>query len=490
MTLPPLWHTRITAAIAAILAVWLGAGLAQGEYFWPTVVTGCLLLLSARRLFRMPIDALLLGCIVFGYLAGNRGFAQISLTSGFPLLPAEFVLLIAGLLLVVQGALYRVPIVRRELLNFTIFVWIVIGAIRLLFDIRSFGFLAIRDFAMVYYASFFFIAQHIATTARHRHWLQAALIAGTLGMAVGYPLVQAFPDFFFGTLTLRGNPLIYYKADLVGTMLSAGAVLIYVRYHLRFPIVGTAVTLILLGIALTTNNRASLVGLATVTGLLLLGRQWKFAATQAVAGFVAVIAILFFAHLTNTSWKQTPLHGVYERVVSIADPFGMRTYSGENTYFKGDNNRFRAVWWEAVFLETIDGNPWTGLGFGYDLARQFVREYYPEQGEEFDTRSPHNIVLTVFARMGLLGLIPFVIVGTLIAWRIFQSARRDNPSLGMWCVAWAILISACFGVVLEGPMGAVIFWVTLGIANARNDEDDAESASFEAESLPNASPSV
>ena len=28
-----------------------------------------------------------------------------------------------------------------------------------------------------------------------------------------------------------------------------------------------------------------------------------------------------------------------------------------------------------------------------------------------------------------------------------------------------MLVSACFGVVLEGPMGAVIFWTLLGIAN-------------------------
>ncbi len=293
-------------------------------------------------------------------------------------------------------------------------------------------------------------------------------------------------------LTLRGNPIIYYKGDLVGTMLSAGAVLIYARHAKKNPVIATAATLILLGIALTTNNRASMVGLATVTVLLILGRQWKFAATQAVAGIVAVIAILFFAHLTNTSWRQTPLHGVYERVVSIADPFGQRAYSGENTFFKGDNNRFRAVWWEAVYRETLAGNPWTGLGFGHDLARQFVREYYPEQGEDFDTRSPHNIALTVFARMGLLGLIPFVLIGGLIAWRIIQAARNELPGLGMWCAAWVILISACFGVVLEGPMGAVVFWIALGVANSRDEveDEDGETASIEAGPLPNPSSSV
>lgn len=492
MILSPLWRTRIAAVIAAIIAVWLGAGLAKAEYFWPVIITGGLLLFSAQRVFAMPVDALLVGGVLFGYLLGNRGFAQISLTGSFPILPAEFVLLIASLILIVQGGLYRVTIVRRELLNGAILAWIVIGSVRLMFDIRSFGFLAIRDFAMVYYASFFFIAQHIANNPRQRNWLNNALIAGCLGMAVCYPLIQVIPDFFHGVLTLRGNPLIYYKGDLVGTMLSAGAVLIYVRHIKEKPLVATAATLILLGIALTTNNRASMVGLATVTGLLILGRQWKFAALQTLAGIVPVISILFFAHLTNTSWRQTPIHGVYERVVSIADPFGQRAYSGENTFFKGDNNRFRAVWWEAVYLETMDGNPLTGLGFGHDLAKQFVREYYPEQGEAFDTRSPHNVVLTVFARMGLLGLIPFILIGVLIAWRIIQAARIGLPGLGMWCVAWVILISACFGVVLEGPMGAVVFWIALGTANSSDaiEDEEGETTSIEAEPLPNPTSSV
>ena len=123
---------QITAALAAILAVWLGAGLAQAEYFWPVIITGGLLLLSAQRVFSMPIDAVLVGCVLFGYLLGNRGFAQISLSGSFPILPAEFVLLIASLILVVQGGLYRVTIVRRELLNVAILAWIVIGVVRLM----------------------------------------------------------------------------------------------------------------------------------------------------------------------------------------------------------------------------------------------------------------------------------------------------------------------------------------------------------------------
>uniref|UniRef100_UPI00404B6E1E O-antigen ligase family protein n=2 Tax=Cephaloticoccus sp. TaxID=1985742 RepID=UPI00404B6E1E len=145
------------------------------------------------------------------------------------------------------------------------------------------------------------------------------------------------------------------------------------------------------------------------------------------------------------------------------------------------------MWWHAVIMETVDGNPWFGLGFGTDLASRFVSEYYPEQGEDFDVRSPHNVMLTLFGRAGAAGTIPLLIITGLIALNIIRSARRRDPALGAWCAAWIILISACFGVVLEGPMGAVVFWSLLGIAAAesrqtpRSDEIDLT----EPESLPN-----
>jgi hypothetical protein len=54
--------------------------------------------------------------------------------------------------------------------------------------------------------------------------------------------------------------------------------------------------------------------------------------------------------------------------------------------------------------------------------------------------------------------------------RTLRSVRStDAGTAGLWCAAWVILVSACFGVVLEGPMGAVVFWTILGLASAAED---------------------
>ena len=137
---------------------------------------------------------------------------------------------------------------------------------------------------------------------------------------------------------------------------------------------------------------------------------------------------------------------------------------------KGDNNRFRSLWWRVVVDETMAQNPVFGLGFGYDLARNFLQEYNPEI-EDFAARSPHSIVVSTIGRLGLAGLAVFILftgILTLRTWREVRDPQTPLLQLGLWAAVWVILISAGFGVVLEGPMGAVVFWTLLGLAGARS----------------------
>jgi len=467
MTLAPQWRNRLFAAAAAPVAVWLGFDIAQGNFFWPLAFAAALALFLLARLQPLPLGTLVLGAAIAGYVVGNRGFAQISLVPSFPLLPAETALLIAGAVLLVQCAWRHALPWARDPLNFLVLTWIAVGTLRIGFDVRQYGFMALRDFALVYYAAFFFLGQAAAREAAGARFLERTLLGACLVLLPVYEVYKRIPEFFIGTLTLRGNPVIFFKDDLAGTFLAAGAVLLYLRWEHRSRAFATLGALSLAGSALATGNRASLLGLVGAALWLALGGRWRFGAVLATGGASAAAAILAGASLLKIPWERTPVYGVYERVASVVDVSGSRTYTSIDAASKGDNNLFRRVWWQAVIDDTLHGNPYIGLGFGTDLADRFVREYYPESGDEFTTRSPHNVLLTVFARMGAVGLALFLaIVGTLgvYTWR---AVRADAAAAAPWCAAWVILISACLGVVLEGPMGAVVFWTLLGTANAR-----------------------
>jgi hypothetical protein len=461
----PTSRTRIAAISSACIAIWLGSAVANQEMFLPGLVVGGLGLLLLVTIQPVPVDALLLGGVLFGYIVGNRGFAQLH-PPNLPLLPAEFALVVSGAIIGVRCTQHRILPLRTDFINLAILTWIAISSVRLFADVKTFGFMALRDYATVYYAAFFYLGQQAAASTTGRSFLRSCLIISCIGLAVMFPLFVKFPAVFFGPLSFQGVPIIFFKGDLAGTFLAVGSILFYVRYEQRRSVVALIASLIFAGGTLLTNNRASMLGLIAATLLLGMARRWRFAVIQVLAAAIAATMILFVVYVRGTSWHQTPLYGLYERTMSLVDPSGQRTYSNEDAADKGDNNRFRMVWWRAVYDETISIAPLTGLGYGYDLADRFVEKYYPEAGEEFTTRSPHNVVLTVFARTGLAGLLPFLAVIAALLVSTIRTARSDLESGGLWLGCCAILVSACFGVVLEGPMGAVVFWTVLGVANA------------------------
>jgi len=466
MTLAPQWRTRFFAVGAAAIAIWLGIAIAQEDFFWPSITAGVLLLFLLARCQPLPLGTLLLGGAIIGYIVGNRGFAQVTLMSSFPLLPAETVLLLGGGILLAQSAWRHELPFRRGPLNVILLTWIAVGTIRVGFDFREFGFVALRDFAVVYYAAFFYLAEEAARDARAGRFLQNVVLASSVVLLGVYCIYDNIPEFFLNHFTFRGMPLIFYKGDLVGTFLAVGSVLFFLRFEEKKRWWNLVLSLALAGAVLATDNRASLLGLGAATAWLAIGGRWKFAAVQAAAGVGAATTILLFATAMNIPWDRTPLFGVYEMAVSIADPSGSQHYRGSETFNKGDNNLFRTVWWQAVIDETIEGNPYVGLGFGHDLADRFVREYYPENSEEFSTRSPHNVLVTIFARMGAAGLAVFLAAMAVIAVRTWRAVRAGPREAAPWCAVWVMFMSACFGVVLEGPMGAVVFWTMLGVAYA------------------------
>lgn len=452
---------------AACAAPFFGWQIATGEYFWPllAVVGGGIAITT--RITGLGADVVLLGLVVAGYLVGNRGFAQLQFLGNLPLLPAEAALMLAGGWRVVTSAMERRLPFRADWLNWTIGLWLVLGTARVSFDLPVHKFLALRDYAMVYYAMFFFLAQQMAREAR-RFLLGSLLVGFSLLTFVG-PLYEAFPEFFWTQISLGGAPIIFFKGDLLNTYLGCAAVLLFAAAARPARKYVLPVTAALFIYVLFGNNRASSVALVVAVLSYGASRRWLFPRWHlSAAAFAAVIAV-GAALITDNDWAQKKISGVADRVISIVDPTGIGAYRSEESGNKGDNNRFRWVWWKVVARETMAGNPLFGLGFGEDLASGFLREFSPDLADEFTTRSPHNMFVTTFGRMGAVGAFVWTTIFVLVCVRTRAALRSDDEiSAALWICATMLLISSTFGVVLEGPMGAVPFWTLLGLAHARD----------------------
>jgi hypothetical protein len=465
----PRLRLTLFAVAGAAVGVTVGVDLADESYGFAVILALFSAAMIAQRASDAPADAWLLGATLLGYVVGNRGFAQLQPSPLIPLLPAEAVLLVAVPALALRMALKKAAGVRRDALNYAILAWMIVGTLRLPVDLERFGVVALRDYATIYYGAFFFIAQEFGAHAGSAKVLTRTLTFAFLLLLPVVVSIQISPDFLVDNLTWRGIPIIYQKSDLIATSLAAGFFWLWTRMgRSRGWLWFLCAAASLLLISAMASPRAAMAAVALTLALWLLSGRWRIAA--AVAGIAVGGAALALAALsvTGRDLRTSAPYSAYEHAVSIFDVEGTGTYINGESGDPGDNNRFRVIWWRDVIDETASSAPVFGLGFGSDLASRFLADYDLLGDESFAARSPHSIVVTVFGRLGFVGLLAWIgVVAGLgrMVWRLFR--RGDADSLGLASVACVILISACVGVVLESPMGAVIFWTVAGLGNAR-----------------------
>lgn len=458
----------LIVVFGVLFAVVCAVDLAQEHYALVTAACAALLWLGLEWIGGPPADAWLLALAFGGYVLGNRGFAQMHLAAQFPLLPAELVLIVATPALVLRMAAKRLSFPRRDPLNLLVFLWVLFGVSRLPLDMRRHGILALRDFAMVYYAAFFFIAQAFLQHPSSAKLLRRAIDISFVSLPWVVIAYRFAPDFILSHITWRGTPLIFHKSDQIATFLAAGFYWLWTRGAQgkgRVWLIPAIASLLLIGTL--ASPRAAMVAAGGVTFAWVLAGHWRIFTAQVTIVTVAASVALTVFFLGGRNLQTTGVYSIYEHALSVFDFQGRGSYLHQESGDPGDNNRFRLVWWRAVALETWHENPAFGLGFGSDLADRFLADYDLLMAEEFTTRSPHSMIMSAFGRMGALGLLLWLaIAGAMIAMTrtIFRSGSWD--AMGYASIAWIVWTSACFGVVLESPMGAVVFWTTLGLANA------------------------
>ena len=465
----PRLRLALFAIAGAAVGLVVATGISDERYGFATLVALAAGWLVLERASDAPPDAWLLGAVLVGYVVGNRGFAQIQPASQIPLLPAEAVLLVAVPALVVRMATKRAAGLRNDSLNYLLLVWVIYGTARLPADLGRFGIMALRDYAMIYYAAFFFIAQAFGAQDAPARLLRRALTVAFAALLPVVVSIQLYPDFLIEHLTWRGIPVIYQKSDLIATFMAAGFFWLWTRRPpgggLVWPLLAAA-SLLLIGVM--ASPRAAMAATVITTLLWILVGRWRIAAAQAaivLGGSALTLAVLALA---GRDLRTSAPYSAYEHAVSIFDPEGSGSYINAESGDPGSNNRFRVIWWSDVVDETLGTSPVFGLGFGSDLAARFLADYDLLADETFSARSPHSMIVTTFGRMGFVGLALWLAVSAAAArvvWRLMRSG--DPDSLGLASATCVIWISSCVGVVLESPMGAVVFWTALGLANAR-----------------------
>jgi hypothetical protein len=411
---------------------------------------------------------------LYGYTFLGKGFAYFGLA---PLYVGELVFMFGVLAVLLGGGIwpaFRSPISRLLLLYAC---W---GFARTLPYITGYGLEALRDATIWGYGAFALLVAGFLL--RLRCWTKVpeiyarwfwwfafwSPVAGIIFSTVE-PSIPRVPG-------SGGIPVLFVKAGDFGVHLAGVATFVLVgladshwppRSHRTWLEWGWWMAW-LGGVAITgaTSRGALLSVLVAVAAVMVLHRRarlWK-------------PALVSLAFVTLFVGADIRLNVGQEREVSaeqIKENLRSIVAGRSNTSNLEGTRTWRLQWWTDIIDYTVYGEYfWTGKGFGVNLADD---DGYQGTVYGLPNRSPHNIQMTVLARMGVPGLVFWVLLQGTFAWSLMLAyirARRERQEwwarVDLWVLSFwlAFMVNGAFDVFIEGPQGGIWFWCLIGFGIA------------------------
>jgi hypothetical protein len=421
--------------------------------------TACLLTLG-RRL--STLFYVLVACLLTGYAFLDKGFAYIGL---YPVYVSEIVLF---------AAVLHLAVVFRRLrftwLHWLLVAFMVLGLFRTVPYLERDGVNALRDGALWGYGIFALaISAALGTKQIERItvlygraiplfvlWVPLALIAvGVFG-----PQLPGVLGSNVSVLTLRVDDLGVHLAG-IGAFLILGLG----RGRLNAWTETTLWVLWIVGVGIIgSGNRGGMLaaGMAFVAAILVPPAP-RFVLRFGLAALIAVLVATAAPEIAVVRDRTASVTQIMQNLSSIVVDTGVSDLEAT----KG----WRQAWWNTIIGYTVDGPYfWTGKGFGVNLADD--DGFQGDVGDLTPLRSPHNSHLTVLARMGVPGLLLWVLLqasfGLSLVWAYFR-ARRNGAAfwcrIDAWLLAYwlAMIVAASFDVFFEGPQAGIWFWSVFGL---------------------------
>jgi hypothetical protein len=426
------------------------------------------------RFGRIDLLGLLVLGLFGGYLILNRNFAELHLPFGsLPIYVGEVVLILALPWAFTREADWRTVI--NQPFFMALFAWQAYCAGRLLAGGLAYGVDALRDSAIWYYGFFAVVGFTLWPRVPRRTWMAffgvsfMALIGVSLVYAIKGPPSIPIP---WSDPTL---PVKVDRADVMSVGLVASATFFLLAIPGRAWFLGRVLlAAVCLGLLLPLEVRAASVGFALLFVILIAQGRWRAVVPLAVLPVAAVAVVLVFGVPLAGRYASDSSGGLVARQLStLSAVFEGQATSSDPTV---DTAAWRVAWWSALIKET-SGEPQsiiTGLGFGTDLTAPLEAQF----GVQVDdtgrpVRSPHNFLITLFARTGIIGLGLWGLAQCLWMGSVFSAVRRaraagldEDADLLLWMAGYVllILVAATLGVVLEGPYGAIPYYLLMGMS--------------------------
>lgn len=277
-------------------------------------------------------------------------------------------------------------------------------------------------------------------------------------------LSSYWPD--FRDLTIFGeNRLFLYKFGDMGVHLFISSILLlngYIVLSKRYLVLQWIVIAYLFLVVASYSRSGMIAFLIPMGGFFLLTQNKQLKALMVkLIKFAPLILLLAMPLYLSTNLEEN----FQGRSLSIEQlkTNAISIFSADEGTTLSDNKIWRLVWWGKIIDYTFLGEYFFyGRGLGMSLADTDDIDY---DSTEANLRSPHSFHLTILARFG----VPIFFLWLYWMFLHVRNIRRKDLSpylLILLSISLAFLINASFDVFLEGPMGAMPFWIFVGLAYA------------------------
>ena len=402
-----------------------------------------------------------LALCLLGYALAGKGFAYLGYS---PLYIGEVLLAVGLLAFVITAGWLRVMRMPPSIAALPL---IVLGFARLLSCLPGYGIEAARDAVVWGYAAFALIVASLiaanpqrlkALIERYRTFTKIFLLLVPICF-----LLYRFGRAYLPYLPGGNGPIIQVKEGDVLVHL-AGILAFWMADPKRNVRWFWAVLLTLNMAMMGVIDRAGVVSFGAVMVICMLAKPFHGAAWRTIAMMLVGVILLWASAIKievpggkgrDISWEQF--------VANFVSTFGTADGGLES------NKEWRLNWWSDIVDYTLYGKYfWHGKGFGVNLADDDGYQVHRKN----QLRSPHNVHMTVLARMGAPGAVAWTVMhGTWLycVWRAYARAKRRRHEeawagvfLFLFAYYAAFMINGSFDVFIEGPMGGIWFWSIFG----------------------------
>ncbi len=408
----------------------------------------------------LPFDGKFLIILCLGYAFGGKGFAYLTPLEPFYVGEIALSLLMLGLLFRLRTPGSFIP----TTLHLLIYIFCLYTVIRLSYEILEYGLMSIRDSSVCYYGLYFVGTFAILSNRRFYFVFQKSIfwvmLFGFIGL-IGYNLNLSDK---LGDINIWFQKIYLPHPDINLPLTIAFGVTIFVRFISTKKISYLPVLIVSVVFIMMDKTAGIFCTLLLCALLGFVARRVEFILVGGGFAILSLIGLVVLNQLSSLG-KLPDFLSKNDHIITLSTAFS-GDISQKNT------TDWRMEWWRVIYEDTMNDNPIMGVGYGGDISSSFLNQYYGYDRIADDikhARYPHNIMFTIFGRLGLSGLVIFLPIFLWIfvfcckfARRYLSSNNYKYEHLSAFCVVVSGLGNSLIQATYEIPYAAIIHWTLLG----------------------------